>query len=357
MSNDDFFYSTVWHQVDMRNSSDFKCTALKNNIVLNLDVVNNLYVIHSCSQVKISIRGSGELGSETNVVILAADFVQFEDISTNIGLNLYSDAANTRVGRIQATGHQTSFKFSLSAPNTVDITNQTFTGIDLSFFGPQLITMTDTSILGSTFALRSTETLLLNNTRMENVKWSEINVRNVSVNHNSSLGLTLNKCKAYTYQKRIHLEELYCSDTGITISNYSNVNYRFQKEVWRVEAIIDSTTDIKGTITSPANTTMSGLEPPFEPFQEGKCTSAHTCFDNENELVAAVRLNKVKQIEELIESRGCDPSDLLTSEGSKTNAINSINFLFDEVSRFCLIFQPYPKVSPPKFFFTKILPK
>ena len=119
----------------------------------------------------------------------------------------------------------------------------------------------------------------------------------------------------------------------------------------------NSTTDVKDSITSPANATMSSLEPPLEPFRVGQCTSAHRCFDNENKLVAAVRLNKVKQIEELIESSGCKPSYLLTSEGSKTNAINSINFLFDEVSRFCLIFQPYPKVSPPKFFFTEILPK
>ena len=56
----------------------------------------------------------------------------------------------------------------------------------------------------------------------------------------------------------------------------------------------------------------------------------------------------MKEIEEIIESSDCNPSDLLTSEGSKTNAIKSINFL-SEVGRFCLVFQLYPKVSTPQF--------
>ena len=96
---------------------------------------------------------------------------------------------------------------------------------------------------------------------------------------------------------------------------------------------------------------MSSL---LEPFQVGKCTSANTCFGNENELVGAVRLNKVKQIKELIESSGCDSSDRLTSEGSKTNAIKSINFL-SEVGCFCLLFQLYTKVSAVAVFTKKHL--
>ena len=104
---------------------------------------------------KISIKGTGTSESETNVVILAADFAQFENIATNIGLIVYSDAADTRLGLVQSTKDQESLKFSLSAPNTVDITNQTFTSIDMSFFGPKLITMDNTTILNSKFALRS----------------------------------------------------------------------------------------------------------------------------------------------------------------------------------------------------------
>ena len=116
-------HPAVWHEIDVGNSSEnyVRCTALKNNIILNLEPTRDLYVFQSCSRVKISIRGTGTSGSESNVVILAADFVQFEDIATNIGLNVYSDAADTRVEIVQAPNVQESLKFSLSAPNTVDI--------------------------------------------------------------------------------------------------------------------------------------------------------------------------------------------------------------------------------------------
>merc|ERR1711884_575133 len=113
----------------------------------------------------------------------------------------------------------------------------------MSFFGPKLITMSNTSILNSTFAVRSTETLLLNNTRMENVKWFESNVRNVDIKHNSSSGLILNKCKALKDKQKVTADELYCSDTNITISKDSNVSYRFQKEVWILLYSHDSTTE------------------------------------------------------------------------------------------------------------------
>ena len=107
--------------MDVGNSPEIKCTALRNNIVLNLDPINDLYIFHSCSQVKISVKGTRTSGSETHVVVLAADFAKFEEISTNTGLNVYSDAADTRVGIVQATKDQESLKFSLSAPNIVDI--------------------------------------------------------------------------------------------------------------------------------------------------------------------------------------------------------------------------------------------
>ena len=39
------FHPTVWHQIDVGNSSEIKCTALKNNIVLNLETIKDISLL------------------------------------------------------------------------------------------------------------------------------------------------------------------------------------------------------------------------------------------------------------------------------------------------------------------------
>ena len=142
---------SVWHHIipkthNEADRTEIKCNAPMNHLTLELKA-NHQFIIHSCAALKLRLKtyiGIDKIGPETRVTILAADYVRLETISTNTGLKVYSDAANTFVGVVQATADSESLKFSLSAPNTVDITNQTFTGIAMSFFGPQLITMTNT---------------------------------------------------------------------------------------------------------------------------------------------------------------------------------------------------------------------
>ena len=124
---------------------------------MNISVVSDQqYIIHSCANLRISIRGRGSSeNEETELIILAFDTVEFLHIDTTIGLKVYSDAFQTSFGTIKTP------KLHVNNPGTTfHINGASFKSIDLAIIGANLTTITNTTVTNTLTHLSTVITMI-----------------------------------------------------------------------------------------------------------------------------------------------------------------------------------------------------
>ena len=164
-----------------------KCTAPNNLINLNVPK-GKLFIIHSCQNMRLWIRGMGHGQSELHLVLLAAGTVEIEEIISNAKVKIYSDAYYTYVRKIQSPS------INLSSPRTISIGNNSYLNIDLSIFGPRFLSINNSVMFKSAVGVKNVDEMITSNTTFKNVYWKNSLVKRLAFQSNSYISLKLD-CK------------------------------------------------------------------------------------------------------------------------------------------------------------------
>ena len=332
-----------WHQLhqpvklDSNFSVWMKCNSPKQYLDLSVQP-DHSYMIHSCGKLNLTILGSNATHGQTDaeVIILAVDQVNIDYIHVPFGLQLYSDA------NVTCIKHITAAAFKLDIPNkSVYITEGNYSGTAISITGPRVARIQNTIITSSHLTVSLGDEVIIRNSTLEDLHLSKLHVKLLTVEHNSTLDLTLNKCKRYTmaYTKsnaKFASEEKYCSDSKVTVSRDSSVRFSYEWELNKY--FVAKTTTKEGLrkgikhITSPTSnqSPLSELIEDFNLTKTDRCRSTINCFkEKKSELLVAVGLNKINQIARCFKNQIKNLCNkLLLIEAAKTNALYSLQFLF-----------------------------
>ena len=218
--------------------------------------------------------------------------------------------------------------------DSIEYTNMTF-----SITGPKSSRLNSTKISHSGFAISSADSLTISNSTFDKVEWRALHVRDLVIQDNSYLDLTLNECETQddTKPSRKPLEEEYCSDACLTISSNSNVSFYYERNFVDCPDLVCDLQQRHSSVDSINKTELGEILEEFHPSKEwvagegGKCLSAYSCFeDKDHDLRSAVRLNNIERMREILQvtskNKSCQGLLILAAT---SNAFYSARYLFE----------------------------
>ena len=241
---------TGWYPHLGQQTKVLGCTAPNNYIHLGVESGEE-YIVHSCLNLRLSLKVNGEAESVTHIILLVANTVVIEEIISKGVVKIYSDAKSTYLGKIQAPA------VDLNAPGGAYIQNGSYIDLDLSMTGPEFVELANSVMTNSSVTFISIKELMVTNSQFKQVKWTEsVMLKKLDVRNNSKLDLTLITCveqNGFTYQ---HIKgRVYCSDTLLRVSGNSKVRFTYlvRKEYFSQSLLFNDNSE-----QYPSNCTANG---------------------------------------------------------------------------------------------------